>query len=624
MNKKFVALLMLCALLVPLTGCSLSMSSLSSSSPESTSSAGTSEPSSVPSSSSSSISLTPVKSFTITFKNWDESFLSSVTVEQGKDAVYDGATPSRPAGAQYNYVFTGWDLPLTDIQADGDRIAQYSNALNRYMITFLNDDGSELQKSAWEYGTTPSYSGKPTKPMDAEKSYIFSNWFPKIATVSKEATYTAQYVSMTRQYTITFLNYDGSELQKSDWYYGSTPACAKVPSRPGTGRDSYVFSGWSPEIVPVTAVAAYTANFTTVTNSYTITFLNYDGTELQKSDWVYGSTPVYNGIAPTKPEDAGYTYPFSGWTPTIVPVAAKATYQATFAKVAKNTEGIVYTLAKDGKSYEASGYTGTATEVIVAVEYKGLPVHSIAREAFEKCTGITSVTIPDSITTIGDSAFCGCTALTAISLPNSVTTLDPFSFCGCTALTSAVLPASLTTTGEGTFKGCTSLVNVTIPSSVTMIAESCFSDCSGLKSITIPNSVRTIELGAFGSCTGLLSITLPDSVITLANSAFDGCTALTSVKTSSALTSIGSYAFSYCKSLQSIIIPKSVTTIGEHAFKNQDATNLNIYCEATSQPAGWDATWNDPWTYGGAAAYWYSATKKAHYWHYVNGAPTFW
>lgn len=185
--------------------------------------------SSASSSSSSSSSSEPVPSFTITFKNWDETPLSSVTVKQGENAVYEGAEPTRPADAQYTYAFSGWDLPLTNIQASGDRIAQYLNSTNQYTITFVNYDGSELDKSVWDYGSTPSYSGTPSHPADAQYSYVFSGWSPTIVAVTANATYTAQYSSSVNQYTITFVNYDGTELEKSLWDYGATPSYSGTP-----------------------------------------------------------------------------------------------------------------------------------------------------------------------------------------------------------------------------------------------------------------------------------------------------------------------------------------------------------------------------------------------------------
>ena len=197
-------------------------------------------------------------------------------------------------------------------------------------------------------------------------------------------------------------------------------------------------------------------------------------------------------------------------------------------------------------------------------------VTTIGYLAFSGCKGLSSITIPDSVTTIGSSSFYGCTGLTSITIPDSVTTIGSSAFGYCTSLTSITIPDSVATI-DG-FSGCTGLTSITIPDSVTTIGYKAFYGCTGLTSITIPDSVATIGDSAFASCTGLTSIIIPDSVISIGSSAFAGCTGLTSIIIPDSVTSIGSLAFGYCTSLTSITIPDSVTTIGYSAFNG--CTNL--------------------------------------------------
>ena len=193
-------------------------------------------------------------------------------------------------------------------------------------------------------------------------------------------------------------------------------------------------------------------------------------------------------------------------------------------------------------------------------------VTTIGYGAFWGCTSLTSVTIGDSVTTIGTEAFNKCSSLTSVTIPDSVTTIGNSAFGGCESLTSVTIPDSVTTIGNSAFSGCESLTSVTIPDSVTTIGDYAFGYCYSLTSVTIGDSVTTIGGGAFYYCNSLTSVTIPDSVTTIGKSAFYKCTSLTSVTIGDSVTTIGEQAFEYCSSLTSIIIPDSVRTIGKSAF----------------------------------------------------------
>ena len=230
--------------------------------------------------------------------------------------------------------------------------------------------------------------------------------------------------------------------------------------------------------------------------------------------------------------------------------------------------------------------------------------------------GLTSVTIPKSVTRIYEGAFSGCTKLTSVTIPKSVTYIDDGVFSGCTNLTSISLPNSITSINERVFAGCTNLTSITIPNSVTSIGGAAFSGCSGLTSITIPNNVTAIGSQAFYRCTGLTSITIPNSVTSIGSNPFEFCANLTSINVESEnayydsrndcdaiirksdntlvsgceytdipnnVTSIGSAAFSGCQNLTSIIIPNSVTSIDWDAFSCcSNLTSITIPNSVTS------------------------------------------
>ena len=235
----------------------------------------------------------------------------------------------------------------------------------------------------------------------------------------------------------------------------------------------------------------------------------------------------------------------------------------------------------------------------------------IGSKAFYSSTKLTSVEIPNSVTSIGNSAFDGCSGLKSVIIPNSVTSINDYAFYMCSGLKSATIGNSVTSIGKSAFYGCTGMTSVVIPNSVTSIGNYAFENCSGLKSATIGNSVtemgeevfsgckylpiidniryadtylveatdktlstynikegtKWIGYEAFASCK-LTSIELPNSLISIGNSAFDGCSGLKSVEIPNSVTSIGSEAFSSCRGLTSVTIGNSVTSIGSEAFSS--------------------------------------------------------
>ena len=154
---------------------------------------------------------------------------------------------------------------------------------------------------------------------------------------------------------------------------------------------------------------------------------------------------------------------------------------------------------------------------------------SIGYSAFEYCTSLTSIVLPNSITSIKDWAFHECTSITSISLGNSVTSIGDGAFAWCTALTSITISNTVTGIGAMAFYGCYSLISVTIGNAVTSIGNYAFSLCSSITSIILPNSVTSIGDGAFNSCSSLASITIHNSVLNIHQDAFYGCCKLNNI-----------------------------------------------------------------------------------------------
>ena len=190
----------------------------------------------------------------------------------------------------------------------------------------------------------------------------------------------------------------------------------------------------------------------------------------------------------------------------------------------------------------------------------------ICDSAFSMCNFLTSIIVPNSVTSIGEGAFSGCILLFNIIIPNSVTSIGDWAFMDSNALSHIVISNSVTSIGDGTFYGCSSLTNIVIPDSVTSIGDIAFYKCSSLSNIVIPDSVTSIGDYAFEGCTSLSNIVVPKSISCIGEGAFFDCYSLSNIVIPDNVTSIGSNAFKNCSSLSNIVIPDSVTSIGNGVF----------------------------------------------------------
>ena len=203
-------------------------------------------------------------------------------------------------------------------------------------------------------------------------------------------------------------------------------------------------------------------------------------------------------------------------------------------------DGIYYNLDSEAKTAEVTSKPDRYKDDVIipeTVRYNETiyNVNTIGWAAFNNCSGLTSVTIPNSVTFIDNGAFYGCSGLTSVTIGSSVTSIGEWAFSGCIGLTSVKIPNSVTEIGDYAFQSCTSLTSITIPSSVTSIGKYSFFDCSGLKSIAVENGNPVYD--SRESCKaliktsdnelilGCMNSTIPNSVTKIGQSAFKNCTA---------------------------------------------------------------------------------------------------
>ena len=301
-----------------------------------------------------------------------------------------------------------------------------------------------------------------------------------------------------------------------------------------------------------------------------------------------------------------------------------------------------------------SCYMGNATELTLPADYKG-ENYAIGEESFSG-DGLTSIIIPNSVTSIGDYAFSGCKNLTSVVIGNSVKSIGDYSFYNCQNLTSVIIGDSVKSIGDDAFNSCIDLTSVEIPNGVTHIGDDAFWGCSDLTSITIPNSVKSIGKDAFYNCSDLkkainysnlilgrgwgYDVNVPaDKIINAPNGSIEGdfiwCEAY-GVNTLACYLGntpeltlpadykgesyvIGEGAFKDCSTLTSITIPNSVTSIGNSAFNgctslknvrfedgesslslgyNDEYHGLFYYCPLKTLYLGRNLSYNSGYSYG--------------------------
>lgn len=287
---------------------------------------------------------------------------------------------------------------------------------------------------------------------------------------------------------------------------------------------------------------------------------------------------------------------------TMLPLSAVTAFAADTSTVheAKDGEGIyryAYKENEDGETVTITEFLGPVDpanngpyDIEIPTELDHHPVTGLGEYSFSGtyspdhqtnhnlisfCNQIQSVTIPESVTSIGKSAFEHCSKLDSLTIKGVATSIGAYAFASCTSLTSLSLVGNFQTIGEQAFAYC-GMTSLTTDADITSIGEYAFSHCTSLTSLSLTGSVQTIGYQAFACCTSLTSLSLTGDIQKIGDYAFGYCSSLYTATLSKNLTSIGTYAFEYCTSLNSIEIPGKVTEIGDYTFIDAGLTSVTI------------------------------------------------
>ena len=504
-----------------------------------------------------------------TFAKAGYTFVGWAAAPDGKKVYND--TQSIEMGTESFTLYAVWEAKINTIRfdANGGSGEAFSQDIATDETQALIENTYTCTKNGYAFAgwaTTPDgavvYEDQASYTMGAEPSYtLYAVWKP----IDYSIFYDLQGGTNHSQNPATYTIEDTITLQS--------------PTREG-----YTFDGWTNggKIEKgSTGSKTFTANWKA--NSYTVTF-DTAGGSLASSTQVVIFGEEFVLPVPTKA-----SHQFLGWYHGEQKIEnGKWSIASDVTLTAKWLSYV--NVSSNGAITGLSSYGKTQSDIVIPREINGISVTSIGYRAFEGCTGLKSITVPDSVTSIDGGAFSGCTGLTSVTIPDSVTSIGYDAFYGCKRLTSVTIGNSVTSIGDSAFYGCTDLTSVTIPDSVTSIGYDAFWGCKSLTSVTIPDSVTFIGDSAFYGCTSLTSVTIPDSVTSIGSSAFEGCTGLTSITIGNSVTSIGNSAFDGCTGLTSITIPDSVTSIDQCAFYGWTSSQT-IYCQATSKPGGWHWNW---------------------------------
>lgn len=264
--------------------------------------------------------------YTVVFKNWDGTVLSSKTYHWG-ETVTEPEAPTKPADDASTYAFAGWDKTVVNCAGNATYTATFSSIDKLYTIVFKNWDGTVLSSKEYRYGDKVIVPTNPTKAADSVYTYTFAGWDKEVVSCAGNATYTAIYTPVFIDYTVVFKNWDGAVLSTQTYHYGDGVVPPEDPTRPEDNIGFYKFSGWDKELAPCDGNTTYTAQYTLWGR---VEFKDYDGTVLSTKEYAAGEQIEAPAENPTRPADGTGVYNFIGWDREITTCTGNVTFNAMY------------------------------------------------------------------------------------------------------------------------------------------------------------------------------------------------------------------------------------------------------------------------------------------------------
>ena len=218
-----------------------------------------------------------IRVFEVKFYDENNDLLYTDSVEFEETASYQGETPTKASDNVYYYTFEKWvdsqgnDAVLTNIQENKSVYAKYSKDFIEYEILFVDEDDSEISRETYHYSQIVVVPADPSKESDGRYDYTFAGWDSEVVAVDGDKTYKATYNAILREYTIKFVDEDGSLISSNVYHFEDNVVVPADPSKASDGDYEYFFAGWDSEIVPVDGNKTYTATYSSQRIEYSIT-----------------------------------------------------------------------------------------------------------------------------------------------------------------------------------------------------------------------------------------------------------------------------------------------------------------------------------------------------------------
>ena len=540
--------------------------------------------------------------FTVAFDaNGGNGTIESITKTENEEFELPANTFTRTG-----YTFSGWSTKATP-----DESSKFYK--DKEKITLTEDLTLYAQ---WAAGTGTAYKVEHWQQNIADDDYTLAKTEPMTGTTGEETAAKAEEtVGFTaKEFAQAKIAADGSTVIKihydrktitltfdADNGVDKTTHSGKFGAEivsPVPEKTDFIFTGWSTDKIPNESSKSYkdkekiklTEDLTLYAQWKEISYkINYElngGTNAEenpatfkKSDNVTLKEPTYEYF-----DFCGWylTQDFAGESITGWNVGEKTSDITLYAKWTVKAENVVKAIENLTEGTHNICVVGEIDETTVKNIGEALRSNENAKvnldlsettgleripyQAFSKCSNLTNIEFPLSVTSINDYAFRGCSSLVDIKIPTSVTRIGNWAFESCTSLTNIEIPESVTSIGTCAFENCKNLTNIEIPTSITSIDDYTFYGCKSLTNLKLPASVIYINRAAFSFCTSLTNIEIPSSIKDLHFSVFAYCTSLTNVKILEGLTYIPDYVFYECTSLTDIEIPETVTKIDKSVF----------------------------------------------------------